>query len=403
MSDTHDLENFRSEVREFLEENCPETMRGPADLMSTANWGGRKREFFEPVEDGERWMRVMAERGWTVPTWPKEYGGGGLDRDHARVLAQEMQRIRARPPVTNLGITMLGPTLLEYGTEEQKQEHIRGIAEGRIRWCQGYSEPGAGSDLASLQARCEDMGDHYRINGQKIWTSYADKSDWIFCLVRSDPDAPKHEGISFLLIDMDQPGVTTSPIKLISGSSPFCQTFFEDARAEKKDLVGPWNGGWTIAKRLLQFERQSIGGMDSGIARGPRRASLGELAKEYVGEAEGRIADGAVRDKVAAFDIDAHALSSTMRRSSDEARSGNPVGTASSIFKYLSTENNKTRLELRLEILGLSGLGWEGDGFEADELKATRDWLRSKANSIEGGTSEVQLNIIAKRVLGLPD
>jgi len=403
MSDTHDLENFRSEVREFLEENCPETMRGPADLMSTANWGGRKREFFEPVEDGERWMRVMAERGWTVPTWPKEYGGGGLDRDHARVLAQEMQRIRARPPVTNLGITMLGPTLLEYGTEEQKQEHIRGIAEGRIRWCQGYSEPGAGSDLASLQARCEDMGDHYRINGQKIWTSYADKSDWIFCLVRSDPDAPKHEGISFLLIDMDQPGVTTSPIKLISGSSPFCQTFFEDARAEKKDLVGPWNGGWTIAKRLLQFERQSIGGMDSGIARGPRRASLGELAKEYVGEAEGRIADGAVRDKVAAFDIDAHALNSTMRRSSDEARSGNPVGTASSIFKYLSTENNKTRLELRLEILGLSGLGWEGDGFETDELKATRDWLRSKANSIEGGTSEVQLNIIAKRVLGLPD
>jgi alkylation response protein AidB-like acyl-CoA dehydrogenase len=378
-------------------------MRGAVDLQKTANWGGRKREFFEPREDGERWMNVMAERGWTVPSWPREYGGGGLDEAHAKVLAQEMARIQARPPLTNLGITMLGPTLLEYGSEEQKQEHLRGIVEGRIRWCQGYSEPGAGSDLASLQTRCEDKGDHYLINGQKIWTSYAEKSDWIFCLVRSDPDAPKHEGISFVLIDMDQPGVTTSPIRLISGSSPFCQTFFENARAEKKDLVGPWNGGWTIAKRLLQFERQSIGGIGTARAGGPKRASLEQLALEHCGQRDGRIADGALREKVAAFGIEAHAMQSTMRRTADEARSSGEIGTASSIFKYLATENNKNRYELRLEILGMQGLGWEGDGFEADELQSTRDWLRSKANSIEGGTSEVQLNIIAKRVLGLPD
>ena len=401
MSENNDQETFRGEVREFLEAHCPASMRGAIDPLSTANWGGRQREFLEPAEDGERWLNAMAERGWTVPTWPKEYGGGGLDADQARVLGQELKRIQAKPALTNLGITMLGPTLLEYGTEAQKQEHVRGIAEGKIRWCQGYSEPGAGSDLASLQTRCEDMGDHFRINGQKIWTSYADKSDWIFCLVRSDPEASKHEGISFVLIDMDQPGVTTSPIKLISGSSPFCQTFFEDARAEKKDLVGPLNGGWTIAKRLLQFERQSIGGMNS--ARGPKRATLDELAKEHVGEADGRIADAALRAKVAAFEIEAQALNSTMRRTADEARSGNAVGTASSIFKYMSTESNKTRQELRLEIMGLYGLGWEGEGFAADELQATRDWLRSKANSIEGGTSEVQLNIIAKRVLGLPD
>jgi len=403
MSDLDALETFRQEVREFLEAECPATMRGPADPTGTMNWGGRKREFFQPEEDGERWMQTMAERGWTVPTWPKEYGGGGLDTAHARVLAQEMARIQAKPPLTNLGITMLGPTLLEYGNEEQKQEHLRAIVEGRIRWCQGYSEPGAGSDLASLQTRCEDEGDHFRINGQKIWTTYADKSDWIFCLVRTDPDSPKHEGISFVLIDMDQPGVTTTPIKLISGSSPFCQTFFEDARAEKKDLVGPLNGGWTIAKRLLQFERMSIGGMDSARTRGPRRATLAELAKQQFGDQDGRLAEPGLRDEIAAFDIADHAMRSTMRRAADEARSGGEVGTASSILKYIATENNKRRQEIRVEILGMQGLGWEGEGFEAEHLQTTRDWLRSKANSIEGGTSEVQLNIIAKRVLGLPD
>ena len=398
-----ELDDFREEVREFLAENCPETMRGPLDLTGSFNWGGRKREFFEPEADGERWMNVMAERGFTVPTWPKEYGGGGLSNAEARVLAQEMARIQARPPLTNLGITMLGPTLLEYGSEEQKREHLTAITAGRIRWCQGYSEPGAGSDLASVQTRCEDMGDHYRVHGQKIWTSYADKSDWIFCLVRTDPDAPKHEGISFLLLDMDQPGVTTSPIQLISGSSPFCQTFLEDARAEKKDLIGPWNGGWTIGKRLLQFERQMIGGMGSARAPGPKDDTLAELATQYCGERNGRLADGALRDQIAALEIDSHAMRATMRRTGDEARSGSSIGTASSIFKYLFTETSKRRLELRTQILGMQGLGWEGDGFESSELRTTRDWLRSKASSIEGGTSEVQLNIIAKRVLGLPD
>ncbi|MCA9511846.1 MAG: acyl-CoA dehydrogenase family protein [Myxococcota bacterium] len=396
-----DLEAFRAEVRAFLEEHCPATMRGPIDLMATANWGGRRREFFEPREDGERWMHVMAERGFTVPTWPKEYGGGGLSTAQARVLAQEMARIEARPPHTNIGITMLGPTLLEFGTEEQKREHVPKIARGEIRWCQGYSEPGAGSDLASLQTRCEDRGDHYVLNGQKIWTSYADKSDWIFCLVRSDPKASKHEGISFVLVDMDQPGVRTSPIKLISGSSPFCQTFFENARVEKRDLVGKPGQGWTIGKRLLQFERQSISGV--GAPRAQRAVSLGELGKRYLGDDGGRVADARLREAIAHVEIEQRALGATVRRSQDEARAGGEVGTASSIFKYVATETNKARHELALEILGSQGLGWEGDGFDADELALTRQWLRSKANSIEGGSSEIQLNIIAKRVLGLPD
>ena len=391
-----DLEAFRAEVREFLEKNCPASMREPADLMQSGNWGGRRREFFEPREDGERWLEVMAERGWTVPTWPKEYGGGGLSNAEAHVLYQEMHRIHARPPHTNIGITMLGPTLLEFGTEAQKQEHLPKIARGEIRWCQGYSEPGAGSDLASLQTRCEDAGDHFVLNGQKIWTSYADKSDYIFCLVRTDPKAPKHEGISFVLVDMDQPGVRTSPIKLISGSSPFCQTFFENARVEKRNLIGPLNGGWTIGKRLLQFERQSISGLAG--PRAQRAASLGELARRYGGEQDGRVADARLRDAIAQLP-----LAATVRRSAAEARARGEIGTASSIFKYLATETNKARQELAIEILGTQGLGWEGEGFAHDELATTKGWLRSKANSIEGGSSEIQLNIIAKRVLGLPD
>lgn len=402
-----DLEGFRQEVREFLEAHCPATMRGPTDLMATANWAGRKREFFEPVEDGEAWMKAMAERGWTAPMWPREYGGGGLHRDEAVVLHQEMARIQARPPHTNLGLSMLGPTLLEFGTEDQKQRHIPEIVHGRIRWCQGYSEPGAGSDLASLQTRCEDMGDHYLINGQKIWTSYADKSDFIFCLVRTDPTASKHDGISFVLIDMDQIGVRTSPIPLISGASIFCQTFFENARAEKNDLVGTPGGGWTIAKRLLQFERQSIGDMAGSMTRRPNALPTQELARQYCGEENGRIADPRIRDEVARLAIDEHLLRATVRRSTDEARSDNDVGTASSIFKYATTEIGKLRHELQMEILGTQGLGWENaddaTSFTETELTATRTWLRSKATSIESGTSEIQLNIIAKRVLGLPD
>jgi alkylation response protein AidB-like acyl-CoA dehydrogenase len=398
-----DLESLRGEVREWLEENCPPSMRQPMDIAQAANWGGRKREFYEDAEDGESWMRAMASRGFTAPTWPKEYGGGGLSDPENRVLQQELRRITARPALSSIGLIMLGPLLLEEGSEEQKREHLPKITDGSIRWCQGYSEPAAGSDLASLQMRCEDRGDHYTVTGQKIWTSYADKSDMIFCLVRSDPNAAKHDGISFVLVDMDQPGVTTSPIQLISGYSPFCQTFFEEARVEKRNLVGAWNGGWSIAKRLLQFERQSIGSMGQASRNAKHEAPLHELAKRYRGERDGRVADARLRDRIARIAMEAHCLGSTQRRSMDEARSGSPVGAASSIFKYCATEGNKDKQELRIEILGMQGLGWEGDGFAEEELTATRRWLRSKANSIEGGTSEVQLNIIAKRVLGLPD
>jgi len=345
----------------------------------------------------------MAERGWTCPMWPKEYGGGGLTIDENRVLQQELARINARPALSSFGIWMLGPALLEFANEEQKKEHLPKIVRGEIRWCQGYSEPGAGSDLAGLRTRADDMGDYYVVNGSKIWTSYANYADWIFCLVRTDFNAPKHEGISFLLFDMDSPGVTTQPITLISGSSPFCQTFFDNVRVPKRNLVGTANQGWTIAKRLLQHERNMIAGIGGNSALGATGRKMEDIAKEYLGDVGGRIADDGIRSKVARHKMDDRAFQLTLGRSVEEAKAGRSDGNLNSMFKYYGTEQNKRKYELLLETMGTQAVGWDGDAFSDRELNTTRQWLRSKANSIEGGTSEVQLNVIAKRVLGLPD
>ena len=296
---------------------------------------------------------------------------------------------------------MLGPVLVEYASEAQKKEFLPKIIKGEIRWCQGYSEPGSGSDLASLQTRAVRDGDEFVVNGQKIWTSGADEADWIFCLVRTDPDAPKHDGISFLLFDMESPGVSVSPIRLISGSSPFCQTFFQDVRVPARNLIGKPGQGWTIAKRLLQHERSLISGMGSPGARNVR--GVPELAAEYVGVQDDEIADPVVRHGVAQLELDGLCFGLTLRRSGEAARSGQGIGHEASMFKYYGTEMNKRRYELLMSIYGASGLGWEGEGFDPGELDVTRQWLRSKGNSIEGGTSEIQLNVIAKRVLGLPD
>jgi len=254
MADSGALDAFRVEAREWLEANFPPSLRGDPEAGQRAMMGGVKL-----TGDALVWKQRMAEKGWGTPTWPKKYGAGGLSPAEARVLQQEMDRIGAYNPMVGMGLSMFGPTLLEYGTEAQKERHIPPIVRGELRWCQGYSEPGAGSDLASLQTKCEDAGDHWKINGQKIWTSGAQWADWCFCLVRTDP-TKKHEGISFVLINMHQPGVETRPIKLIAGNSPFCETFFTDARAEKDDMVGPLNGGWTVGKRLLQHERSGQGG-----------------------------------------------------------------------------------------------------------------------------------------------
>ena len=390
-----DLDQFRQETRAWLEENCPETMRVPVKSFDDLYNGGRNPEIDHP--DQKVWCDRMAEHGWTVPHWPKEYGGGGLDKDEVKVLREEMARISARSPLDSFGISMLGPALLQFGNEEQKKEHLPPICRGEIRWCQGYSEPNAGSDLASLQTRADDHGDHYLINGQKVWTSYADKADWIFCLVRTDNSGTKHEGISFVLFDMAQSGVEARPIKLISGSSPFCETFFDDARAEKRNLVGEEGKGWTIAKYLLTHEREMI----SGFGAAPKK-SLGESAADIMGrDSEGRLVNGILRQSLAQYQLDALAFAATMSRVGDEVKAGQGLGAASSIFKYYGTELNKRRNELNLQVYGEPAVGWDGEAYNNGTL--ARDWLRSKGNSIEGGTSEVQLNIVAKRVLGLPD
>ena len=390
-----EVEAFRGEARNWLEENYPQSLRRDSEATQEAiMMGGLK-----PTGDLKLWKDRMAAKGWGAPTWPKQYGGGGLTPQEARILQDEMVRIGATNPMAGMGTSMFGPTLLEYGTEEQKQRHIPPIVKGELRWCQGYSEPGAGSDLASLTTKAEDKGDHWEINGQKIWTSGAQYADWCFCLVRTDP-SKKHEGISFVLIDMHQPGVETRPIKLIAGSSPFCETFFTNARAEKNDMVGPLNGGWTVGKRLLQHERSGQGGgrmMGGG-------ASIPDMAKKYVGlDQAGRIADSDLRTRIANHMMSARAHALTMQRVLNEARGNLNPSATTSIMKNSGTQIGQERSELTLEIMGHQGLGWEGDDFAADELSAVRGWLSGKATTIFGGSQEIQSNIISKRILGLPD
>jgi acyl-CoA dehydrogenase len=390
ISSEDQLSAFRRETRAWLEANCPAEMREPAIDDGDVCWGGRNWQFKNEAQ--KVWLTRMAERGWTVPDWPKAYGGGGLNKEETRVLREEMAALKCRPPLTSFGISMLGPALLKHGNEEQKREHIPKIARGEIRWCQGYSEPGAGSDLAALKTRADDHGDHFVVNGSKIWTSYADKADWIFCLVRTDLNAKKQEGISFLLFDMSTPGVSTQPIRLISGNSPFTQTFFDNVRVPKHNLMGELNKGWTIAKYLLTHERSMIGGMGM-----QRVLPLGQLAARAIGLQDGRLRDAILRTDIARFEMDAQAFALTMKRVMDESKAGSETGALSSMLKYYGTELNKRRAELTMTVGGSESLQ-----FGSGESEVASVWLRTKANSIEGGTSEIQLNIIAKNVLRLP-
>jgi acyl-CoA dehydrogenase len=383
---TTDLDAFRAETRKWLEANCPAEMRQPIRSEADVCWGGRYWTF---QSDAQRsWLEAMAGRGWTVPDWPKDYGGGGLTADEARVMKEEMQRIGARPPLTSFGISMLGPALLAFGTEEQKGHYLPQIARGEIRWCQGYSEPGAGSDLAGLQTKAEDKGDHWLVNGQKVWTSYADKADWIFCLVRTSTES-KQGGISFLLFDMATPGVSTKPILLISGNSPFCETFLDDVKVPKDQIVGEVNKGWDVAKYLLGHEREMIAGM--GLGAGGSTVTLGSVVKP---------ADPLLRADIAAFDVDALAFAAMSERFAAMWKAGKAHPASPSMMKYAGTELNKRRNELAMAAGGSDALEWDSE--RSPGGRAPRDWLRSKGNSIEGGTSEIQLNIVAKRILRWP-
>ena len=387
-----DLEAFRGEAREWIAANFPAALKGRPNPMM-------REERAKPSAEQEQWRKAMGEKGWGVPTWPAAYGGGGLSGGEARVIQQELNRAGAYNPIGGMGVMMFGPTLLEYGTEAQKQEHIPPIVRGDLQWCQGFSEPGAGSDLASLQCKAEDKGDRFVINGQKIWTSGAQFADWCFCLVRTDT-SKKHEGISFVLFTMHQPGVEVRPIPLIAGNSPFCETFFTDAKAAKDDMVGPLNGGWTVGKRLLQHERSGQGGgrmLGGGL-------SVDELAKKYVGvDDQGRIADPDLRTRITRHLIDARAHMLTIQRAMAEAKGNVNPSATTSVMKNSGTWVGQEKAELTLEIMGSQGLGWEGDAFSREEREAVRGWLSGKATTIFGGSQEIQANIVSKRILGLPD
>jgi acyl-CoA dehydrogenase len=382
------IDDFRREVRSWLDENLPAELRV-----------GTRRDL--PSKLIKKWILALGGRGWITPEWPTEYGGGGLDRQHAAAFRAELKAMRA-PIVSSFGTSMLGPTLLEFGTEEQKQEFLPAISRHEVQWCQGYSEPGAGSDLASLQTRAVRDGDEYVITGQKIWTTGAQSADWIFCLVRTDPAAPKHEGISFILFPMRQPGVEVAPLRLIDGSEHFSQVFFDGARAQAKHVVGPVNGGWTIAKRLLQHERSVDGGSEGGLL-GAQKETLVDLVKREVGLRDGALADPAMRQRLAQQELEAQALALTMRRAGEEARAGQTERDVGSIGKYRWANMVKGEQDIAMSALGAQGLGWEGPGFDDRQLERTRAWLITRADSIWGGTNEVQLNVIAKRVLQIPE
>lgn len=361
----------------------------------------------EAKTDMEVWRQKLADQGWGAPTWPVEYGGAGLTQTHQRIIGEEMGQVGAYNPIpmlAGMGVTMVGPTILEYGTEAQKLRHLPGMASGAVRWCLGYSEPGAGSDLASLSTKAEDKGDHWLINGQKVWTSGANISHWVGALVRTDPDAAKRNGISFVMMPMDQPGIETRLIKLITGDSPFCEMFFNDAIAEKGELLGTLNDGWTLGKRLLQHERQSQTGDGGPRPQGGNNELLGDVAKRYVGTNDkGELDDADLRLRLSDHLMDAQAHRLTIGRIAAEARGDVKVTAVASILKNSATDVAQTRAELVMEVMGSQGIGWEGDNFEAEELGNVRGWLSGKAMSIYGGSYEVQKNIVSKNILGLPE
>lgn len=385
---TESIEEFKIEVRSFIEANLAPELRV-----------GNRKDL--PKKQLGKWIQALGARGWITPEWPKEYGGGGLDRKHAAAMKDEFKAVRA-PMVSSFGTSMLGPTLLQFGTDEQKLEFLPAISKHEVKWCQGYSEPGAGSDLASLQTRAVLEGDEYVVTGQKIWTTGADKADWIFCLVRTDPEASKHDGISFILFPMHQDGVEVSPLNLIDGTAEFSQVFFDGARAQAKHVVGPVNGGWTVAKRLLQHERSTDGGSEGGLS-GAQKESYVDVVKREVGLENGVLADPVLRQRLAAQEQEAKALSLTMRRAGEEARAGQTARDIGSLGKFKWANMVKSEQDIVMLAHGTQGLGWEGPGFGQTELERTRAWLTTRADSIWGGTNEIQMNVIAKRVLQIPE
>lgn len=392
--------DFETSVSDWVADNLPKPLVGVhIDMYGVVSGDQEVRDAFD------LWRQRLAAQGWGAPTWPREYGGAGLTDAQAKIVSRAITKAGSSNPIpylAGMGVTMVGPTLLEYGTPEQKARHLPGMASGEVRWCLGLSEPNAGSDLASLNTRADLDDDGWVLNGQKTWTSGADKSQWCGALVRTDRSAAKRNGISFLMLEMDQPGIQTRPISLIAGESPFCETFFTNARARKDDLLGELNDGWSVIKRLLQHERQS---QTNAPVTSTKTEPLQEVAKRYLGaNSDGTLTDSDLRSRLADHLMDAAAHELTIARIMTDARGGNvEVSATASILKNSATDVAQGRSELLLEIMGNQGLGWESGEYTEEEAQTVRAWLGGKAMSIYGGSYEVQKNIISKNILGLPE
>ena len=401
-SDTASETEFRQTARAWIQGNAPTYLAAP---LSGSGFGSTRTGDFDPIAEAKKWQKTKADAGWACIQWPKEYGGRGATPIESVIWSQEEGIYGKLSGTFIIGQGMCAPTMMAYAGEEAKLRYLPKLASGEEIWCQLFSEPHGGSDLAGLRTKAVKDGDTWVINGQKIWTSGAQYADWMFALVRTDPSAAKHEGISFVLLDMHQAGVTVKPIGLISGSSPFCETFLDNATAHRADLIGELNKGWTIGKRLLQFERSGIGGL-SGAANKKKAVKtnpLADIAKRYIGDHDGKIGDADYREKILKHSMTERAFQLTTSRVVQENQSGQTPGATTSIFKLVGSTLARDGAALKSELMGAQGLGWEGEGFEDKEIETTRGWLNARAVTIYGGTNEVQMNIIGKRVLGLPD
>jgi len=370
---------FRSLLAGFVRSHCDPALRFPKRKLKLA----QVRE----------WWRSLFEAGLLAPAWPREHGGMGLDSGKALVYLETMEGCGA-PRLPDQGIINLGPLLIKYGSEWQKSHYLPKILSGENIWCQGYSEPNAGSDLASLHTSAVLQDDDYVINGQKIWTSWAQDATHMFALVRTDPAVAKQAGISFLLVELNQPGVAVRPIRTLMGHADFSEVFFDGARTSRENLVGALNGGWAMAKALLGFERIWAGS--------PRQARAMLAQLEAFVRSSGKARDTAVRDGVAKLQFDVADLESTYARFAGMASRGEPIGADVSILKVWATETCQRISECLVELCGDLATSPDDVSFDGGVVDATTPFLDSRSFTIYGGSSEIQRNILARNVLNLP-
>lgn len=393
LNPTPEERRFRDQFRSWLESNIPEEWKG-RDFQETQS----PQERFEFLR---AWQKKMNEAGWVGIHWPEEYGGRGASLIEQTIFIEEMARAAAPPLINVLGLSLLGPTLIAYGAESQKKRFLRNILSADEIWCQGYSEPNAGSDLASLRTEAVRDGDHFIVNGQKTWTSFGHHADWCFAVVRTDPDAPKHKGLTYLLIDMRSPGITVRPLKQMTGESEFNEVFFENVSVPVENVVGQVNKGWDIAIATLMFERGTLGAsLQITFKRQIER--LIELSRTTDRNGKPASSDPIIRQKLAQIyaEIEIFRLNQ-MRTLTRMTKTGVP-GPEGSIQKIFWSEMNQRMQQVAMELLGPYGQLTRECDYAVDHGQWAHAYLRSRGNTIEAGTSEIQRNIIGHFVLGLP-